>query len=164
MEIIFDFSPENEAIICGNCQSSFRLDAVPAVQYQLLQDRHYYDVFEAEKQMLLRVKKMYERHALLTRIPLEESNLYEPSKRFPGFIQKKFSTRNLVVSELDESEKEVVEYLRGRYFQLEGRLRFVTEQAARRKPDICIVSCPRCKVGELKLDPQKWADPNAFYD
>ena len=55
-EMQTDPNTDNKPVTCDSCKSSLRVDALSHLEYWMLQDQHYYDGFQDELRMLLRVQ------------------------------------------------------------------------------------------------------------
>ena len=152
-----DRNTDNKPVICDSCKSSLRVDALSHLEYWMLQDQHYYDVFQDELRMLLRVQNLYRRHPEIEAIGADifEARLFEKAE--PSY-------NTALLARLADSDFEILEYLRDNTFSLLPRLQFVRERMAGLGPRVGPVSCPICKVGKLQLDSTVWINPNVISD
>lgn len=130
-----------------------RVDALSRAEYRMLQDQYYYDGFQDELRMLLRVQNLYRRHPEIEVIAADifQARLFE--KPEPSY-------NTALLASLADSDFEILDYLRSHAFTLLPRLQFVRERAAELEPRIKPVGCPTCKSGKLQLDSSAWIDPN----
>src|SRR5438270_9821823 len=148
-----DRNTDNKPVICDSCKSSLRVDALSHLEYRMLQDQHYYDGFQDELRMLLRVQNLYRRHPEIQAIAADifQARLFEKAE--PSY-------NTVLLAKLADSDFEILDYLRNHAFTLLPRLQFVRERAAELGSRIKPVGCPICKSGKLQLDPSTWIDPN----
>ena len=128
------------------------VDALSDVEYRLLRNQHYYDLFKDELTMLRRVQNLYRRHPQIeaTAADIFQARLFE--KVEPSY-------NATLLSQLADSDFEILQYLRDHAFALLPRIEFVTKRLAQLGPGIQPVACPVCKSGKLQLD-GTWIDPN----
>ena len=99
-----DRNTDNKPVICDSCKSSMRVDALSRAEYRMLQDQYYYDGFQDELRMLLRVQNLYRRHPEIEVIAADifQARLFE--KPEPSY-------NTALLASLADSDFEILDYL-----------------------------------------------------
>jgi hypothetical protein len=156
-EMQSDRNSDNTPVFCERCKSHLRVDVLSRGDYQSLQEQHYYFLFKDELSMLLRVQNLYRRHPAVETIAgdIFQARLFEK-------VEPTYNAT--LLSQLADSDFDILDYLRHHAFALLPRLKFVGERVAELGPRIRAVSCPICKVGKLQLDTTVWINPHEISD
>jgi hypothetical protein len=133
------------------------VDVLSRGDYQSLQDQHYYDCFKDELSMLLRVQNLYRRHPEVETIAgdIFLARLFEE-------VEPTYNAS--LLSQLADSDFEILDYLRHHAFALGPRLQFLRKRLAQLGPRTEAISCAVCKAGKLKLDATVWINPHEISD
>jgi hypothetical protein len=130
-----DRNTDNKPVMCDSCKSSMRVDALSHLEYRMLQDQYYYEGFQGELRMLMRVQNLYRRHPEIEVIAADifQARLFEKAE--PNY-------NTVLLAKLADSDFEILEYLRDNAFTLLPRLKFVRQRVAELRERLKPVTCP----------------------
>jgi hypothetical protein len=157
-------------VYCGSCGARFAIAHFSEDQYTSLQEQLYFPEYDAELRMLLRVKDLYRRYpAAVGAFKMHYFAVLESDD--PEVIKKRrngISPHDIELppdaiphlSNLSAEDEATIEWLKQTSFDLEPRLRFVSERVISYSRSVGRVACSQCENGKLQLDPEYWIDPN----
>lgn len=166
-------SEQVDPVVCVSCDARIAIEQISEDEYQALIDVYYWQKFGEELRMLLRVGDFYKRHPNAEgKIKPHFASLFDSDD--PEVIEqlcsgKPFDQIGLPPEPLPSpteslvTDGEVIEYLRHHAFSLGPRLKFVREKVGRLEGNLVPVSCPSCRSGWLRLDPDNWVNSHDIY-
>ena len=152
---------------CEQCAIRTPFDLIPPEQYRLLLDDYYVRSFEDELRMLEKVADFRRRNPEAFGKVMPHFKRVEAS-RDPHVLRLLADGVPYAQIELPPEpplqlespgpdDAEVIDYLKHNSFDLDGRMGFVKEQLAVRRPNVRPVTCSQCRQGWLHL-----IDPHAI--
>jgi hypothetical protein len=148
---------------CDICGRDVPPERIAPADYEQLEAQYHHATFSDELRWLRRVEAFYQRHPeAVGRVKPHAMRVLD-AQRNPKILKQLAAGVPLndiplpppsgppVAPPISAEDAEVTEYLEHNSFNLENRLRFVTEQVNRHARPPRSVTCPVCAIGTLRL-------------